>query len=80
MNEARKEAGEPISGSVLLNKLSTARVSEVETEYSPPGEWKLFVLNAGREVTWVCVMNGGKKGAVGGPWTLVHLDQWGRSR
>ena len=77
MNEACKEAGEPISGSVLLDKLSTARVLDLEIEYSPPGEWKFFSLNVGREATWVCMANGGKKGAVGGPWTLVHPDQRG---
>jgi len=48
-------------------------------EYSPPGEWKLFVLNAGREVTWVCVVNEGKE-AVGCPWTLLHPEQWGKYR
>ena len=75
MDEVRKEAGEPISGSVLLSKLSTARVSDLVIEYSPPGEWKLFVLNAGREVTWVCVVNEGKKGAVGCPWTLLRPEK-----
>jgi len=38
MDEVRKEAGEPISGSVLLCKLSTALVLDLEIEYSPPGE------------------------------------------
>ena len=75
MDEVRKEAREPISGSVLLSKLSTSRVSDLGIEYSPPEEWKFFVLNAGREVTWVCAVNEGKKGAVGYPWTLLYPEQ-----
>lgn len=58
MNEVRKEARESISGSILLNKLSTASVVDLTIEYSPPRKGKLFVLNAGRKVTWVCVVNG----------------------
>jgi hypothetical protein len=70
MDEARKEAREPISGSVLLDKLSTASVSDLTIKYSPLGKWKLFVLNAGHEVMWVCVVNEEKEGAVGHPLTL----------
>jgi len=74
MNEIRKEAREPISGSVLLDKLSTACISDLVTEHSPPGKWKLFVLNAGREVIRVYVVNGEKEGTVGRPWTLEYPE------
>ena len=49
MNEVRKEARKPISGSVLLDKLSTAGIQDLAIGYSPPGKVKLFVLSAGRE-------------------------------
>lgn len=80
MNEVRKEAREPISGSVLLNKFSPVGVSDTAIEYSPPGKRKVFVLNAGREVTWGCVVNGGKEGVVECPWTLVRPEQWEKFR
>ena len=51
MNEVRKEARKSTSGSVLLNKLSTGRVSDLVIECSPLGKLKLFVQNVGREVT-----------------------------
>ena len=50
MDEVRKEARKPMSDSVLLNKLSATRVSDLVGEYSPLGKLKLFVLNVGREV------------------------------
>jgi len=50
MDEVRKETRKPISGSVLLSRLSTVHVSELVTEYLHLGKLKLFVLNAGREV------------------------------
>lgn len=79
MDEVRKEAGEPISGSVLLEKLSTTGVSDLAMEYSPRGKWKLFALNAGREVMLPCVANG-EKGTVGHPGMLVHPGQSGKFR
>ena len=39
MDEVRKEAREPISGSVLLNNISTPGVSDLAIEYSPLGKW-----------------------------------------
>ena len=75
MDEVRKEARESTSGSVLLNKLSTARVSDLVIECSPLGKLKLFVLNVGREVMQVCAVNGEKEGAVGRPSTLEHPER-----
>jgi len=80
MDEVRKEAREPISGSVLLDKLSTTGISDLVIEHSPPGKWKLFVLNAGREVMWACAANGEKEGAAGRPWTLEYPEQWEKFR
>ena len=38
MNEVREKARKPISGSVLLDKLSTVDVSDLSTKGLPPGK------------------------------------------